>query len=371
MLNRLKNFPYLPLALLLFLVVRLLFWGVTWIAAVALLVGLAWFSLELVRWLMAGKVVVRLRHHRSSEAKPATETPQSLVFFLSEERAPEENMIRDCVSHALGIVFDPANPDAEYFVIEIDSPAGDAPLFPASRQFMVRVPQGLFSVIASNTPYVSNPAAFARESIRDKRLRQAVENHRAWISVDSMDQTEGGDSDPKAYEAIGKILASMAGPDCLAVFSPELQRCNEFDPSLIDELSGSDPLRIFDGPTFEPIIEIAENDPRMQAAIDEALQRWPEFVSAFRDRSDEDTDRFIVKAEFREGSKAEFMWVAVTAIDRDMVHGILTNDPLDLLDVHRGAAVSVELDRLNDWIYPTPDGSIEGGFTLDVLAGDE
>ena len=106
----------------------------------------------------------------------------------------------------------------------------------------------------------------------------------------------------------------------------------------------------------------------MAAAVKEAVTRWPEFVSAFRSASNEVRERFIVKAEFREGKKSEYMWVAVGEITPESVSGILMNDPHELFDYHRGASVSFKLDRLNDWIYPDRNGSHIGGFTLDVLA---
>ena len=72
---------------------------------------------------------------------------------------------------------------------------------------MIRVPQGVFSVMVSDRPYISNPIRFARDSIRDKRLRTAVEKHRSWISVDLMDDEI--ESSSEAYGVIGKVLGAM------------------------------------------------------------------------------------------------------------------------------------------------------------------
>jgi uncharacterized protein YegJ (DUF2314 family) len=48
------------------------------------------------------------------------------------------------------------------------------------------------------------------------------------------------------------------------------------------------------------------------------------------------------------------------------------NDPHELMNIHRGASVTLEVNDLNDWIYRDQDGEHVGGFTLDVLAeGDE
>jgi uncharacterized protein YegJ (DUF2314 family) len=368
---RFRRFPFLSAAILALLTARLSWagsgiWGVTGLVVAAL-----WFGIELVRWLLPprepGTPSTRSLPDRTEAAEPHSLV--SLVYFLSESRHVDEAAIRDCVGSALGIRFQVNDPDADIFVIPF-SPPDRKKSESHLRHFMVRIPDGLFAVLVSERPYIDNPKDFARDSIRDKRLRSAVERHLAWISVDLMDDPADPATIRQAYRVIGKLLASMAGPDCLAVYCPELQRCNEFDPGLIETLSGPNPLDLFEEPTFEPVIEISENNHRMAAAVREAVTRWPEFVAAFEGSPLADRDRYIVKAEFREGKKAEYMWVAVEEITPDGVSGILMNDPHELLEVHRGARVHFTLDRLNDWIYPGRGGSHVGGFTLDVLADD-
>src|SRR5690606_6847411 len=97
---------------------------------------------------------------------------------------------------------------------------------------------------------------------------------------DFMDDTKDPERIREAYQVIGRILAAMGGPDCLAIYCPELQRCNEFDPGLLERLCSSDPVCLFNEPTFEPVIEISDNNPKMAAAVKEAITRWPEFVTA-------------------------------------------------------------------------------------------
>lgn len=368
---RFRRFPFLSAAILAFLTARLSWAGSGALGVTALIVAALWFSISLVRWLLPPREKVARKSGQSPDLSTAGEDQAlvSLVYFLSESRRADEAAIRDCVSSALGIRFQVNDPDADAFVIPFSPPdrkKNDAHI----HHYMVRIPDGLFAVLVSDQPYIDNPKDFARDSIRDKRLRSAVERHLAWISVDLMDDPADPAAIRRAYQVIGKILAAMAGPDCLAIYCPELQRCNEFDPGLIEILSGPNPLDLFEEPTFEPVIEISDNNPRMAAAVREAITRWPEFVAAFEGSSASERDRYIVKAEFREGKKAEYMWVSVEEIGPDGVTGILMNDPHELLEVHRGARVHFDLDRLNDWIYPGRGGSHVGGFTLDVLADD-
>jgi len=371
MFQKLKYFPFVPLVILVAVTIRLFVSGLTWLGVIVLAASGLWFAFELIRWMMIGRQVVRIPHHRTPLKQDAQESLVSLAYFLSEPRTVTEESIRTCVMNALGVVFDLANPEAEYFITEFVPPPEQGQPPGDVQHFMVRIPQGLFSVLVAPTPYISDPKEFAAKSIRDKRLRNAVETHSAWLSVDLMDPVVEAAESRIAYSVIGKILASMAGPDCLAVFCPEMQRCNEFDFTLIEDLNSANPLRIFDEPTFEPIIEVSDSNPRMKAAVREALDRWPEFVDAFAKCDEDEKERFIIKAEFSEGKKREYMWVTVDSIEDDTIYGVLINDPHELMNVYRGSDVVISHDRLNDWIFPGTGGDPVGGFTLEVLADEE
>ncbi len=366
--RQLRNFPFFSAVILLALVIRLTTSGLSWVGIVALVVALFWFAYELIRWLMPEESA-----GAKSAGKTGKPTPKpndnlvSLVYFLSDAKKADEATVRSCVENALGIKFDVDDPDSEHFVMPFRAPdSGNDE--DAIDHFMVKIPQGLFAVLVASQPYIDEPAAFARESIKDKRLRNAVQNHQAWLSVDLMDDTTDPDKVNTAYSIIGKILATMAGPDCLAIYCPELQRCNEFDLGLIEVLSSSNPLALFEEPTFEPVIEIADNDPRMAAAVETAVSRWPEFREAYENCSPDEASQYIVKAEFIEGRRSEFMWITVTSITDEEICGVLMNDPHELMEVHRGVDVRIPMNLLNDWLYPGKDGDHIGGFTLDVLA---
>jgi uncharacterized protein YegJ (DUF2314 family) len=364
--GKIRDFPFIPMAVGVFMLTRLFaFGGLSWFGISLLVASVLWFGVETTRWLFSIKYEAREKDPARQIIREEPESLISLVFFLEDPREVTEENLRNCVSHALNVNLDGKNPEKDFFVIQYSPPTSKTS---AIENFMIRIPQGVFSVMLSNRPYISNPVRFARDSIRDKRLRTAVEKHRAWISVDLMD--DGVESSAQAYSVIGKLLGAMAGPDCLAIYCPEIQRCNEFEPSQIEILMSGDPLSIFDEPTFEPIIEVSDNDPRMAAAEKTARDRWPEFAEAFRKKESREAEKYIVKAEFKEGSRSEFMWVTVTEITDQGIRGILTNDPHELVDVFRGANVEFSMDRLNDWIYPGKDGTPIGGFTLDILSED-
>ncbi|HRX53062.1 MAG: DUF2314 domain-containing protein [Verrucomicrobiales bacterium] len=364
----LRKLPWLPLALFGFLFARLLSTGLSPLGTALFVTVLLWLgwavACTLQDWLRPSRAA---RKHAAAGRTGATPKPfVSLVFFLDEARNASLESVKKCVATAL--IDEPADSPVE--IEEVSARRMGPSLAEQTQQFLVRLNQGIFGIILSPHPYIESPAQFAKETIRDKRLRSAIERHQAWISVDLMAAVSNPAARRAAYQVISRLMAALAGPDCLALFCPELQRCNEFDPTLLERLNSPDPLSIFDEPTFEPVIEVSADDPRLREAVKEALLRWPEFVTAFRTRTPDD-DRFIAKAEFTENGISEFMWVSVTQAGDRGLRGILLNDPHEILRIHKGASVTVDLSRLNDWIYPDADGNPVGGFTLSILSSEE
>ena len=77
-------------------------------------------------------------------------------------------------------------------------------------------------------------------------------------------------------------------------------------------------------------------------------------------------DRFLVKAPITDGRRAEVMWVAVTTIEDDVVHGTLEDIPVGLKGPKLGDSVRVSVDEVSDWLYVHEDKEV-GGFTRAVL----
>ena len=366
------------------------------IALMALAASGLWFALSLIRALGKrlggstpdftrgggyGRIPAEMRWNRNVGNGPSADLAAidsgkqepilSLVLLLADPRGPTEATISGCVSSALDIDLDPEDLHATQFVIRMPGQSNRAGSGQVKgiEHFMVKLGCGVFAVLSSDRPYVEKDHQNVYGNIRDKRLRTAIESHRAWISVDLMGQPENNREKDRAYRVIGKIIAAMAGPDCLAICCPELQACNEFDPGLIENLQSSDPLDIFADPTFAPVIEVDKDNPAMVEAVAEARERWSEFVAAIP--TDCDDERYLAKVEFCDQEISEFMWVQVTEADDRTLHGLLVNEPHQLENVHCGQKVSVPVDQLNDWIYPDDKGKMVGGFTLAIIAGAE
>jgi len=223
-----------------------------------------------------------------------------------------------------------------------------------------------FAIHNFDEPYFDDAEEVA-QSLSEMRVRQAVEQHRAWVSVDLLNwfgEEEG--SEEQAYRLIARLLAELADDNCLAVIDPAEGRVFAYDPETEAKLRSENPLEGLRDWYFAPILTVDGDDPEMAAAVDEARRRWPEFVAAFEQRNDDDQP-YLVKAPFTDGDSTEFMWVSVTGIENDVIYGKLGNSPANVRTVGEGDVVRVKLEDLNDWLCVIDDAPT-GGFTLQVLS---
>ena len=249
---------------------------------------------------------------------------------------------------------------------EADQPDTDDAVMGQPPHFIVRA--GKFAVLVNvfPEPYVSEPEREA-EQIADLRLRQAFAAHRAWLSAGLLGPLEGLDRQ-KVYQHLGKLIAELVDDDCLAIYATETGNVNVISDEVLEHLRGDDPLAGVKSRTVAPVIGVPEDDPRMAAAVAEARRRWPEFVSAFANRRDDQV--FSIKAPITVGGNTEFIWIVVTSIDGDVIRGTLGNEPMGLQGLSVNDTVSVELKDLNDWMYEE-NGKFIGGFTVELLMGDD
>lgn len=274
--------------------------------------------------------------------------PVSLVMLLREHRHLEAAMLEPIVERVFDVVLTHAD-DAQDFVV------GDADL----PTFAIKANERMWLLHHFGRPYFDELDEVLA-SVRDLRLRYALSEHNAWLSVDAL-----GDEFPEnPYPAIGKLIAELLDDNCVAVFAPATNRLAVYDPGMEDVLRGPEPLSIFEEFAKLPIVEVAEDDPEMAAAVAEARRRWPEFVTAFENRTD--SQHFAVKAPFTEGEHREYMWLSVTGIENNIIFGKLDNDPGALKNLHCGSTVRVPVAQLNDWII-ADDDDMTGGFTIEVL----
>ena len=307
------------------------------------------------------------RFSRRRKKRAGKNAITALVFLTKEPRKLADWQVRQVVSQVLGAEFVMGDQPSPNRIVAVAAERVKPSLPPgAGTSYAINAGAQRFLINSFNIPYMPEPEKFA-ETIGDLRLREAVGGHKAWISVDLLGEPGSSAARKKIYGLLGQMLAPFGDDDCLAIYCPELERCNEYAPKVVEQLRSGQPLEIFSEPTNAPIVNISGSDPRMVAAVAEAKQRWPEFVVAFQARSGGAKSPFIIKARFTDGSHEEFMWVSVTAIENETISGKLENSPGKLTNVKLGDAVTVPLADLNDWLCQI-DGKAVGGFTMKLIS---
>jgi len=113
------------------------------------------------------------------------------------------------------------------------------------------------------------------------------------------------------------------------------------------------------------------DDPELNAAIQEAQRRLPEFRRAL----DNDARRLIpvidgalVKARFDNPitGTIEHMWIEDVGFEGEQIVGTLASEPNDIPELSKGAWVSVSPDDISDWFY-LQGGRTIGGFTVRIM----
>jgi uncharacterized protein YegJ (DUF2314 family) len=248
---------------------------------------------------------------------------------------------------------------------------------------LVRLPSGEFLISHVATPYFPDVEKAAAD-IRDPAVSKAVKEHRAWLAVDWFANEEPKDI-AATYAQIGKMVASLAGPETLAVYSPDLNDFRAYDNTTKQTLASAEPLAMFPkfvatakpptaaatsqagsaAPPAEGVL-IANDDARLKKARAEARKRWPEFVKAFN--SKKEGQYFAVKGPFEESGNKEFMWLKVKELDNETVHGTLENEPKSLANWTREQDIHIKIANVDDWVYAGPDTKPVGAFTQQMFA---
>lgn len=283
----------------------------------------------------------------------------SLVLLLSEPRYLEAPMLARILESAWGHAFhDPQQGEdeelTEWYVV------GEPPMFIAATD------NAYFMIHSHEEPYFDEVDEML-EQITELRIRKMLEKNTAWLSVDLLRHHDQDLPPESFYPQIGKAIAELAeGSQVLGIIHPATQRWNPWDESLLERLRSDDPLlSAVSEYSNVPVIQIESDDPRMQAAVAEARGRWPEFVKAYESRGEEDT--FTVKAAVTRNDNTEFIWLDVIGLEPNYIHGTLANNPVDLGGLELGDRIEVPLTDLNDWAYGSPDGEINGLFTLKAI----
>lgn len=307
--------------------------------------SMIWFAVEMIR-----------EKGGEAESEGAEDSPSkpfiSFVLLLAAPRQLTAAPLSKACSRAWGGGFPTGDAGEDKPSAAPTFVVGDSPLF------FVKSLEALYMVHNFPTPY-DEDAGKTAESIPDLRVREAFRNHRAWLAVDLMTPFDPTRSQESHYPAIARLIAELAGDDCLAIVHPESGRINAWDDSLKAGLRGPAPLQEFALPAHPPVLNVADDDPDLLAGKAEARERLPEFIDAFRRK---DGEHFSIKAPVSAGGRTEHIWITVDRVDDEEVGGVLGNEPVNLGGMKLGDRVEVPISDVEDWVV-VRGGSPIGLFT--------
>jgi len=223
----------------------------------------------------------------------------------------------------------------------------------------------MFLINSFPRPYTDDTEATA-QGIPDLRIRSLFGQHTAWFSCDALgvDNKASGQQVLDWYQRLGKLFAELLDENCLLIFVPDSGRAYPVNEDTLDALRADDPLATLQATLTLPIIEVADDDPLMKQAVEQARRDWPQFVAAYEAQAGQ---LFSVKAPVSHAGITEFIWITVTALEGDRIYGELGNDPANLGPLKLGSKVVVPVAELNDWCYIDPQENMAGGFTIEAV----
>lgn len=275
----------------------------------------------------------------------------SLVLLLREPQYLDQPILCNAVERTFGADLAGADEEDNEFA-RMDGPVG-----------FVQV--GDYSCLVNNFDVGYFGESDPDEMMPELRLRQAIKDHSAWMSVDMMlDSGKHGESQKLAF--VGKLLAALAPEDALALVRPFTGQIVMYTPAVAESLENGDGADAFlAGDRPVPISGVEADDPRMRAAVQEARDRFGEFENALKRKRDGQS--FAIKAPFMDDDVGpEFMWVEVSKVDATHITGRLGNEPAFVKSVRYQQLVRIPREKLNDWLITDGD-EVTGGFTIKIL----
>jgi uncharacterized protein YegJ (DUF2314 family) len=210
---------------------------------------------------------------------------------------------------------------------------------------IVKSPQGMWMVHNHARPYFDgeNPA----ERMPELRLRKALEDHTAWLSVDLMHGFLGDLPADVYYPFIFRLIRELADDDTLAILRPETGEINVWNDEVAKNLGSIDPLEEFATPVYSPVISVSDQDPRMKDAVEEARRTFETFRQHWAGRGPQDS--FLAKIPLRDGGNSEFIWIEVTGLEPEFIHGTLANEPVNVEGHRLGDRIETPIRDIYDW----------------------
>lgn len=206
--------------------------------------------------------------------------------------------------------------------------------------------------------------AFDKAAIRDARclpdasLRDALDNYMGWMSVELIQYPEG-ESIEGAYRYMGPVIAELCGRQAVALHVPPAGYWSAWQETHDALLRSTDPLALLNADGLPDDFEIPDGEPALFRAAEQARERWPEFVAAFRGR--DSTQSYFVKIRLEEEEEEEFPWLSVTEVEDGAVVGTLDAETATL-SYPPGMPIRGQLEDVWDWMIVPAGGAAPIGY---------
>lgn len=102
--------------------------------------------------------------------------------------------------------------------------------------------------------------------------------------------------------------------------------------------------------------KVTDDDPRLEAAREQARETYPDFLKALKKRGPYDIATVEVLYE-----GTEYITVTVLKADENEIVGIVDSYPQEV-SIQKGAEVTVSVSDLSDWMIDKDDGETLGGY---------
>lgn len=105
--------------------------------------------------------------------------------------------------------------------------------------------------------------------------------------------------------------------------------------------------------------KVTDDDPRLEAARQEAKETFPEFVKAFKAR--QPLSSYTVEVKYEEGGVAEYLTINVMKLTDTEVTGPIIGYPR-VVKRQSGETITAPVSAISDWRVETAEGEVSGGY---------
>lgn len=281
----------------------------------------------------------------------------SLVMFRSAPLEADEAAVRGLLRRVLGHGFEMSR-----------LPLSDH----AATAYAVKREEGPpLGLIDARHPYCGpDELRELLEKMEHPVAREALARHTSWFAVDMMAPAPRDEAGRvEVLVQLARIAAELMDDKVLLLFRRDRQQLGLIGPETEELLRQGKIAELFaDRDVSSAIVSVRSDDALVNAAMDEARRRLPEFLDAIREQRSPN-GIYGFKARFAAGDGgAECIWLSLKSVSATHLIGVIENFPKAAHIPAKGETVRVPLGDVVDWAWQEAPGKTHGLFTERALA---